>query len=83
MQKHKITVSDVFTLGKAARATIGWVKRESWKCSVLILMLVVGTVFYGSANVDIDIQKSGNFTCKVITELDSASHSQVCRSSIN
>ena len=45
MQKHKITVSDVLTLGKAAKAIIGWVKRESWKCSVLILMLVVGKVF--------------------------------------
>ena len=35
-------MSDFFTLGKAAKAIIGWVKRESWKCSVLILMLVVG-----------------------------------------
>ena len=52
MQKHKKYVSDVFTLGKAARETIGWVRRESWKCSVLILMLVVGK-FYGSANDDL------------------------------
>ena len=50
--KTQKSVSDVFTLGKAARAIIGWVRRESWKCSVLILMLVVGTVFYGSVSVD-------------------------------
>ena len=40
--KTQKSVSDVFTLGKEAKAITGWVRRESWKCSVLILMLVVG-----------------------------------------